>query len=154
MPENKKSFLLPILLLLTFAANAQNTGAPDPDQAKRELQALEQKWLQGETNPSLQEQILADDFVHVLPSGFISKNDQIHFLRSRKRPVDHLQRHFEKLKIRVYGMIGIANGIVVATDNSGTAVRKTAFTDVFAYRDGHWQAVNSQENNYQSRGDR
>jgi hypothetical protein len=110
---------------------------------------LEQRWLQGEDDPATQEQILADDFVHVLPSGMISKKDQIDFVRSRKRSADELRRHFEQLRIRIYGTVGVVNGMVVATDKSGAAVRKTIFTDVFAYRDGTWQAVNAQENEFQ-----
>lgn len=150
MPEHKTLFLLTILLLLIVPANAQKTGTPGPDQAKRELRALEQKWLQAEADPVIQQQILADDFVHVLPSGFISKKDQIDFLRSRKRPDDQLKRYFEDLKIRIYGTVGIVNGILVATDKSGKLVRKTVFTDVFAYKDGRWQAVNAQENESQA----
>ena len=150
MQQYKAILLVAILPLMTFLGNAQKTHTPDPEQAKRELLGLEQKWLQGETDPSLQEKILADDFVHVLPSGFISKKDQIDFLRGRKQPADQLNRHFEDLKIRVYGEAAIVNGMVVATDNSGKPVRKTAFTDVFAYRNGRWQAVNAQENDSQA----
>ena len=48
------------------------------------------------------------------------------------------------MHVRVYGTVGIVNGIVVETSGS-TLVRRTLFTDVFAYRDGKWQAVNAQE---------
>jgi hypothetical protein len=51
--------------------------------------------------------------------------------------------------VRIYGTAGIVNGVVVATDKSGGVVKKIIFTDVFAFRDGHWQAVNAQENDYQ-----
>ncbi len=44
------------------------------------------------------------------------------------------------MRVRIYGDVGIVNGTVV----SGT--QRTAFTDVFAFRDGRWQAVNAQEN--------
>lgn len=150
MQQHKPIFLIIAMLLFACSSNAQNSPTPAPAQAKHELLALEQKWVQAESNPSVQEQILADDFVHVLPSGFISKKDQIDFLRSGKRSLDHLKRHFENLKIRIYGSVGIVNGIVVATDKSGMPAHKTVFTDVFAYRDGRWQAINSQENNYQA----
>ena len=53
--------------------------------------------------------------------------------------------------MRIYGTAGIVNGMVVAADNAGSVVKKTVFTDVFAYRDGRWQAVNAQENDYQPR---
>ncbi|HET9181932.1 MAG TPA: nuclear transport factor 2 family protein [Candidatus Angelobacter sp.] len=149
MSQYKPIFLIIAMLLFPCSSNAQKGPTPAPAQAKHELLALEQQWVHAESNPSVQERILADDFVHVLPSGFISKKDQIDFLRSGKRSPDHLKRHFENLKIRIYGSVGIVNGIVVATDKSGTPAHKTVFTDVFAYRDGRWQAVNSQENSFQ-----
>lgn len=83
--------------------------------------------------------------------GFITKKDQLDFLRSRKMPADNLARHFEDLRVRIYGTAGIVNGMVVAKDKSGVVVKKTIFTDVFAYRDGRWQAVNAQENDYRPR---
>jgi hypothetical protein len=102
-------------------------------------------------DPQVQEQILADDFVHALPLGLITKKDQLDFLRSRKLATDSLTRHFEGLRVRIYGTAGIVNGMVIATDKSGRVVKKSVFTDVFAYRDGRWQAVNAQENDYQPR---
>jgi hypothetical protein len=149
MHDKKTPILFPVLLLLLLPGIAQKTHKRDDEPAKRELVTLEQRWLQGEDDPATQEQILADDFVHVLPSGMISKKDQIDFVRSRKRSADELRRHFEQLRIRIYGTVGVVNGMVVATDKSGAAVRKTIFTDVFAYRDGTWQAVNAQENEFQ-----
>jgi uncharacterized protein DUF4440 len=54
--------------------------------------------------------------------------------------------HFECLQVRVYGDVGIVNGLVVTTNKDGNTVDKTVFIDVFVYRDGRWQAVNTQEN--------
>jgi hypothetical protein len=56
-----------------------------------------------------------------------------------KRP----EKRFEDLHVRVYGETGIVNGAVIETTDRGE--RKTLFTDVFAYRDGKWQAVSAQE---------
>jgi hypothetical protein len=39
--------------------------------------------------------------------------------------------------------VGIVNGVVVEADTGSP--HKTLFTDVFAYRDGRWQAINAQE---------
>ena len=49
----------------------------------------------------------------------------------------------QDLRVRIFGTVGIATGIVV--HESAGKVRKTAFTDVFAYREGKWQAVSAQE---------
>ena len=133
------------------AGSGSKSPLPDPTSAKQQLLKLEDQWLQGLQNSQVQEQILAGDFIHVLPMGFITKKDQLDFLRSRKQPADNLSRHLEDLRVRIYGTAGIVNGMVVATDKPGAVVKKTVFTDVFAYRNGRWQAVNAQENDYQPR---
>jgi hypothetical protein len=148
-----------LLITSVAVAMALTSGAgsklplPDPIKAKQQLLKLEDQWLRGIQDAQVQETILADDFVHVLPMGFITKKDQLDFLRSRKQSADNLTRHFEGRRVRIYGMAGIVTGMVIAKDKSGVVVKKTVFTDVFAYRDGRWQAVNAQENDYQPRGD-
>ena len=147
----RKIVLTFAVLAITLTAAAPSPSLPNPAQANQKLLKLEDQWLQNLQNPQVQEQILADDFVHALPSGFITKKDQLDFLRSQKQPADNLSRRFEDVRVRIYGTAGIVNGMVVAMDNSGNAVKKTVFTDVFAYRDGRWQAVNAQENDYRPR---
>lgn len=141
--------LLAAFLPVGLVSNAQ----PDGDHAKHQLLAIENEWLKSEGDPQALEHILADDFVHALPSGFITKQDQIGFVRTHHFPPDNFKRHFEALRVRVYGTAGIVNGIVVATNSAGATVKRTVFTDVFAYRSGHWQAVNAQENEFKSRND-
>ncbi|HEX4567222.1 MAG TPA: DUF4440 domain-containing protein [Vicinamibacterales bacterium] len=64
---------------------------------------------------------------------------------ARPANADAAQRQrFEELRVRVFGTAAIATGIVAATATDGKT-RKTAFTDVFAHRDGRWSAVNAQE---------
>lgn len=124
-------------------AQSEMGSAADRDS----LRKAEEHWLQFEDDPDALESILADDFVHALPTGFISKQDQIAYYRKMNKPASPREKHFEDLRLRVYGDSGVANGIVVHTDANGS-VRKTVFTDVFARRDGKWLAVNSQENPY------
>jgi hypothetical protein len=138
------------ILAITLTAAAPSPFLPDPAQAKQQLLKLEDQWLQNLQNPQAQAQILANDFIHALPFGFITKKDQLEFLRSRRRSADELSRHFEDVRVRIYGTAGIVNGMVVASDKSGAVVKKSVFTDVFAYRDGHWQAVNAQENDFEA----
>jgi len=114
------------------------------------LVALERRWLAAEHDSATLEQILAPDFVHVVPTGdFLTKAQHIHYAVKYKPPPG---RHyaFEALTVRLYGDIGIATGIVRATDANGK-VDRTAFTDVFARRDAQWQAVNAQENHIEKR---
>jgi hypothetical protein len=109
---------------------------------RQTLLDLERRWLAAEDDPDALETILADDFVHVLPFGLVSKKEQIAYLRAH--PAPHREERFEDLRARLYGDVGIVNGIVAATDAEGN-VTKTVFTDVFVRRGGRWQAVNAQE---------
>jgi Domain of unknown function (DUF4440) len=117
--------------------------ADAPSAAQQAVIRVEQRWIANEYNPAVLDPILADDFVHVLPQGMISKKEQIAYVRVHRMPTLKVHR-FEKLQVRVYGKAAIANGIVLAVPTSG-APRRTLFTDVFVLRAGRWQAVNAQE---------
>lgn len=110
------------------------------------LVALENEWLENEHSAAALERILASDFLHpVLTGDLLTKAQHIEFSSKHVPPLDRT-KHFEGLKVRIYGEVGIVNGVVVATDKDRNTVDKTVFTDVFVYRDGRWQAVNAQEN--------
>ena len=111
--------------------------------SKQELLALENRWLQVENDPVALEDILAPDFLHVVPGAIITKDQHLQFLREHSAGGQRSEKHFEDLHVRVYGEAGIVNGAVIDTTEHGE--RKTLFTDVFAYRDGKWQAVSAQE---------
>jgi CheY-like chemotaxis protein len=139
--RDSMAFATLALLLLAPQAGQPVTHATDQQRA---LEALEQRWLGVEDDPSALESILADDFIHVLPMGFVTKREQIDYMRAHPAPKNGTTRRFDDLRVRVYGMAGVVTGIVVATAPDGKTDR-TAFTDVFAFRDGRWQAVNAQE---------
>jgi hypothetical protein len=133
-----------VAALLVFLSAAA-FGRP-PVQATAQQRAiidLEHRWLSSEDDPSALESILADDFVHVLASGPITKAEQLQFMREHP-PARGAERHLQDLRVRIYGTAAVANGSVVATTQDGK-IQKTIFTDVFAYRNGRWQAVNAQE---------
>ena len=113
-----------------------------PENSKQELIELENHWLQVENDAAALESILAEDFLHVVPVGIITKEEELSFMRKHPAPEQRAERHFEDMHVRVYGSVGIVNGVVVEV---GTARRKTLFTDVFTHRNGKWQAVNAQE---------
>lgn len=116
----------------------------DADRDKRALLDLEDRWLASEDDPDALQNILADDFIHALPMGFVTKDEQLDYMRKIKEPPPHGARHFGEIRARVYGDAGIVNGIV-AEDASNGGTRRTVFTDVFVRRNGRWQAVNAQE---------
>jgi hypothetical protein len=113
------------------------------EKAKQELLDLENHWLQVEDDPEALESILAPDFLHVVGAGIITKEDQLSFMRKHPAMRTKQTRHFEDVHMRVYGTVGIVNGVVVAGESGVT--HRTLFTDVFAYREGKWQAVSAQE---------
>jgi hypothetical protein len=141
----KTAFCL-LLFITVFATQVvigQTHRNRDFEGAKQELIDLENHWLAAEGNPDALESILASDFLHVVPIGIITKRDQLNFMREHPSSGPVPRKYFEDIHVRVYGNVGIVNGIVVEAGTS--APHKTIFTDVFAYRDGRWQAVNAQE---------
>lgn len=143
---------LPAALSATIALGSAAVGwGREPGDAARAgrdeqgLIAIERAWLNAENAATL-ERILAPDYVHVIPgAGFITRDQQIAWFKSHPIPPG-VKRRFEDLRERIYGDVGIVNGVVVRTTSDGAAPRRTLFTDVFVYREGRWQAVNSQEN--------
>ena len=133
-----------MFLFLRPMAHHDNRPPLSAQKSEQELLELENHWLQVEDDPDGLQAILASDFLHVVPVGIITKDEQLSFMRKHPAPGRKAERHFEGMHVRVYGTVGIVNGIVVETGGS-TLVRRTLFTDVFAYRNGQWQAVNAQE---------
>lgn len=133
------------LALLTIGSCPRLVGNQDDvSRAQHDLLLLEQHWLESENDADKLEPILADDFVHVWPTGFVTKSEQLDFIRRHGMPLPAVHR-LEDLKVRIYGTVGIVNGTVVGQETTGSPERKTLFTDVFAFRNGKWQAVNAQE---------
>lgn len=113
---------------------------------RQALISLENDWLAAEHDAAALERILAADFVHPVVTGnFLTKTQHI-FYSTKYLPSANLKHRFEQMSVRLYGDVGIVNGIVIASDEHGQDVDKSIFTDVFAYRDGKWQAINAQEN--------
>jgi hypothetical protein len=135
------SIVLAIVSISSFASSPTQSQSPTMEQ---EVKAVEQRWLENEDRPDVLQSILADDFVHVLPVGFISKEDQLAFLRKHPNAFPG-SKHFEELRVRIYGEVAVATGIVSTVHDPGAKAKRTAFTDVFARRDGKWLAVNAQE---------
>jgi len=121
------------------------------NQDRQVLIALENEWLNGEHNAAALERILASDFVHPVATGdFLTKAQHIDY-STKYLPSANLKQRFDNLNVRLYGDVGIVNGIVITSDEHAQDVDRTVFTDVFAYRDGRWQAINGQENRVEKR---
>ena len=136
------------IVLCASAAGGDEKHARNSD--REALIALENDWLKNEHNPAELGHILAADFLHPVLSGdVLNKAQHIKFSSTHLSAPD-FKKHFEGLQVRVYGDVGIVNGLVVTTKKDGSTEGKTVFTDVFVYRNGRWQAINAQENAVQS----
>jgi Domain of unknown function (DUF4440) len=136
-----------VCCFLTFIS--QSSAGDDSRTSERDRDALvatENEWLKNEHNAAELERILASDFLHPVVTGDVLTKAQHIAFSSRHLQSPDRTRHFEGLQVRVYGDVGIVNGLVVATDKDGNTIDKTVFTDVFVYRGGRWQAINAQEN--------
>jgi hypothetical protein len=131
--------LLPLAVLSCHVSREPKSA----EKSKQELLALENRWPQVEDDPVALAGILAPDFLHVVPGAIITKDQHLQFLREHSAGGQRPEKRFEDLHVRVYGEAGIVNGAVIETTEHGE--RKTLFTDVFAYRDGKWQAVSAQQ---------
>ena len=121
-------------------SSQQRSAARD----RQTLIDLENEWLNANDAQTL-DRILASDFVHPVFTGdFLTKAQHIDWFARHPRPAN-LKPRFERLDIRLYGDFGIANGIVITTDENNKEIGRNVFTDVFQYRGGHWQAINGQE---------
>jgi hypothetical protein len=137
-------------LVLCLVGRLGAADKPNRTADGQALRVLEEQWLRASDAGTL-DRILAPDFVHVVPlDRFLTKQEHIEWFVNHPAPAGRNLR-FDKLQIRFYGDVGIVNGTVVATDPGGKELDRTAFTDVFVYRDGRWQAVNAQENQVRQR---
>jgi ketosteroid isomerase-like protein len=133
--------LLLVLGLLPGAARGEPRSA---ERDRAALAAIEQAWLSGSSDAATLSRILADDFVHVLPTGdMVGKEAHIHWATAHPPPPG-AHRRFDGLRVRVYGDVGVVTGAVVSRVGNAPE-RRNAFTDVFVYRADRWQAVSAQE---------
>jgi uncharacterized protein DUF4440 len=101
-------FVCAMILLARPASYPTSHKHASTEKSKQELLALENHWLQVENDPDALEAILSTDFLHVVPAGIITKDEQLNFMRQNPAPKQSQQgRHFEALHIRIYGNVGI-----------------------------------------------
>jgi len=138
-----------LLLLLVSSLNGQSTKTETPQNGIAEIARLEDRWLKAIETADIAtlKSILAEDFVRPIPlsAQFISRSQLLDYYKSHKQAATP-PKHIENLSVTFYGTTAIARGNVVASDPVGHVVSRNLFTDVFAFRDGRWQAVSAQEN--------
>lgn len=86
--------------------------------------------------------LLADEFVDADVDGSLkTRAEALAHIPQRKPGVNHLS----EMRAHVEGDFGFTRGLATLVDASGNVIARVRFTDVFAYRDGRWQALAGQE---------
>lgn len=106
--------------------------------------AVEHEWLSGLHDAHVLDRVLAPDFRHLLATGqVITKAQHISYIAAQPATAGQTLR-FDRLDVALFGDAAIADGIVLK-DGPGRSISRSAFTDVFVYRKGRWQAIHAQE---------
>jgi hypothetical protein len=86
--------------------------------------------------------LLSDEFEDADVDGSLKTRAQtLSHIPQRKPGVNHLS----EMRAHVEGNFGYTRGLATLVDASGKVIARVRFTDVFAYRDGRWQALAGHE---------
>jgi uncharacterized protein YfaT (DUF1175 family) len=130
-----------LLSMLPIRAIAE---CPKQTKTEQALVELEHRWAKAleQRDSSVIDCILAPEFTDSSATGQLYARQQVlGALPTRKASFNHLQ----ELHATVLGDAGMVRGVNRVTDAAGHELARVRFTDVFAYRDGRWQAIAGQE---------
>ena len=108
------------------------------------LIAIENNWATALDKQDLRaiDCILADRFQDLDVEGKLhERNEVLDHLRAPRKGRNHLS----ELQPHVLGNFGYVRGLNTFTDAEGKVLAKVRFTDIFAYRHFHWEALAGQE---------
>lgn len=137
-----------LLVFCALLATALSVSALDcpKNQPRTEaaLLQLEQTWARSltEKNAEAVACLLSDEFEDAAADGSLHARSQVlDHIPQRKPGVNHLS----EMRAHLEGNFGFVRGLATLEDASGKVIARVRFTDVFAYRDGRWQALAGQE---------
>ena len=141
------------LAALALSAAPALAQPPRSERTAAALMTVEQEWL-GALNrhdAKTLSRILGREFIDSDFQGdaIARKQYLTYFAHPVPRPAPRVKQTFEDTKVRFVagGEVAIVTGVVVAQPATG-AIRHSRFTDVFAWRDGRWQAITGQETHF------
>ncbi len=143
------------MVLVGLALSAEPVFAQPPESARTAaaVMTVEHDWLAALSRHDVKAlaRILGREFIDSDFQGETITRTQYlaYFARPVSRPARRVEQTFEDAKVRFVagGEVAIVTGLVVTRPAMG-AVRHSRFTDVFAWRDGRWQAVTGQETHF------
>jgi ketosteroid isomerase-like protein len=108
------------------------------------LVQMEQNWAKALENRDTAALacILADEFEDADPEGKLSDRASTLAKAALHEAVHH---QLSEMHAHVAGELGYIRGLATAVDAEGRVVARVRFTDIYAYRDGRWQAVAGHE---------
>ena len=137
-----------MLLPLTILALALPSFALDcpknQSQTEAALLELEQNWARSlsEKNADAVACLVAGEFEDADVDGSLhTRTQMLEHIPQRKPGVNRLS----EMRAHLEGNFGFVRGLATLEDPSGKVVARVRFTDIFAYRDGRWQALAGQE---------
>jgi len=141
----KNSTVFSALLVLVLAMPALAFDCPkNQPKTNAALIEVEQKWAKAlsQKDAATIGCMLADEFEDADVDGS---------LHTRSQTLEHIPQHkpgvnqLSEMRAHVEGNFGFTRGLATLVDGSGKVIARVRFTDVFAYRDGRWQALAGQE---------
>jgi ketosteroid isomerase-like protein len=138
-----------ILLVLSTIASGQQGNAPKPtgnatDEAA--LKQIEHNWVDAfvKKDHAALSRILADDWMGQYPWGNENRTQALAALDSQVAQINSMT--LGEMKVRIFGNIAFIMGS--DDEKSSYAGKDTSghftWTDIYAKRNGHWQAIASQ----------
>jgi ketosteroid isomerase-like protein len=140
---NVKNLITLVVLLLSLPALAADCPKNQP-KTEAALIAFENSWADALTRKDADTVacMLADEFEEADVDGSLhTRAENLGKIPNRKPGVNHLS----EMRAHVEGTFGFTRGLATLVDASGKVVARVRFTDVFAYRDGRWQALAGHE---------
>src|SRR6516225_955019 len=126
---------------------AQDSANKSANDVERLVERMEQDWTTAEINKDMAafDRLLADDWIQIDWEGKTdTKKQWLEFISSPDFKITSAR--IVEMKVRQFGNVALATGVneekstIKGKDTSG----RYAWTDTYANRNGHWQAIASQ----------
>ena len=138
-----KTLITLFALLLSLPALAADCPKNQP-KTEAALIELENTWADALSRKDADTVacMLAGEFEEADVDGSLhTRAENLGKIPNRKPGVNHLS----EMRAHVEGNFGFTRGLATLVDATGNVVARVRFTDVFAYRDGRWQALAGHE---------
>jgi ketosteroid isomerase-like protein len=140
---NVKTLATLVVLLFSLPALAADCPKNQP-KTEATLINLENTWADALSHKDAETVacLVADEFEDADVDGSLKTRAQMLAHIPQRKPGTN---RLSEMRAHVEGNFGFTRGLAELVDASGKIVARVRFTDVFAYRDGRWQALAGHE---------